>query len=115
MKPAAPGPLDEPRNVPYRVTYLRRLHAPSELIEDLLGDLLAQAPELLRKSTSLPFRHACWKAKIMTTIDITACRTAVDLSVLRRRWLWCWINWWFSYGYPDTRVTGLVTRVTPAP
>ena len=43
MKPAAPGPLDEPRNVPYRVTYLRRLHAPSELIEDLLGDLLAQA------------------------------------------------------------------------
>ena len=99
-KPSASGPLDEPRGVAHRVTYLPRLHASRELVEHLLGDLLAQAVELPRKSTSLRFRNACWEAKITTTGDTTACRTGVDLSVLRRRWLWFWINWWFGMVTP---------------
>lgn len=54
-KLAASRPLDEPRAVPYRVTYRRCVHPPFELIEDLLGNLLAQAVELPRERTLLRF------------------------------------------------------------
>jgi hypothetical protein len=55
MKLAASCPLDEPRAIPYRVTDLRRVHASCELIDNLLGDLLAHAVELPRERTLLRF------------------------------------------------------------
>src|SRR6185295_553988 len=104
--------LDEPRTVPDRVAYLRRVHASCKLIENRLRGLVAQAVQLPRKCTLLRFRHVSWIAKFTTTCTTTARRIDVLRSVVRLQWLWCWIDGSFSGGYPVTGVTGVVTRMT---
>jgi hypothetical protein len=90
LKRAASSALDEPRAIPDGVADSRRVHASGELVEDLLGDVMAQTVELRHKSALLCFRHAPWKTKATTTVTFTV--GSPWAVFVRNRWLLWWMN-----------------------